>query len=77
MAELVTVARPYAEATFKAGLEANQLAEYANGVQMAAAIAQDSAMAALLHDAKARNVFVSCGYCDAGRRDHAGKNTFR
>ncbi len=52
MAELVTVARPYAEATFKAGLEANQLAEYANGVQMAAAIANDSAMSALLHDPK-------------------------
>ena len=52
MAELVTVARPYAEATFKAGLEANQLAEYANGVQMAATIASDAAMVALLHDPK-------------------------
>jgi F-type H+-transporting ATPase subunit delta len=41
MAELATVARPYAEATFKAALERNMLGAVSEGMAMLAAIARD------------------------------------
>ncbi|QJR16962.1 F0F1 ATP synthase subunit delta [Usitatibacter palustris] len=44
MAELVTVARPYAEASFKAALEGNALGPVSDGLQMVAAIANDAQM---------------------------------
>jgi F-type H+-transporting ATPase subunit delta len=48
MAELVTVARPYAEATFRAALEAEALGAVADGLALAAAIAADTSMRAAL-----------------------------
>ncbi len=44
MAELVTVARPYAEAAFKSALEKNELAAAGDGLQLVAAIAVDPQM---------------------------------
>jgi F-type H+-transporting ATPase subunit delta len=48
MAEIVTVARPYAEAAFKAALEQNQLGEMADSLALAAAIANDDTMRSVL-----------------------------
>jgi len=44
MAELVTVARPYAEAAYKSALETGELEPVADGLQLAAAIAADPQM---------------------------------
>jgi F-type H+-transporting ATPase subunit delta len=48
MAELATVARPYAEALFKASLERNVLANVAEGLAFVAAAEQDPQMRAAL-----------------------------
>lgn len=48
MAELATVARPYAEAAFKAALDAHALAPWEEGLALAGAIAADPEMTALL-----------------------------
>jgi F-type H+-transporting ATPase subunit delta len=48
MAELATVARPYAEATFKAALERGTLAATADGIALVAAIAADARMRSAL-----------------------------
>jgi F-type H+-transporting ATPase subunit delta len=48
MAELATVARPYAEAAFRAALEAGALARWEEGLALARAIASDSRMASML-----------------------------
>lgn len=52
MAELITVARPYAEAAFRAGLDAKDLAGYSGQLQLAAAVAGNGQMAALLANPK-------------------------
>jgi F-type H+-transporting ATPase subunit delta len=52
MAELITVARPYAEAAFRAALEAKDLAGVSNQLQLAAAVASDAQMAGLLGNPK-------------------------
>jgi F-type H+-transporting ATPase subunit delta len=44
MAELATVARPYAEALFKASIEANALAPVADGLAVLAAAERDAQM---------------------------------
>ena len=48
MAELLTVARPYAEAAFKAALEARELGPVSEGLAYAAAIASDDTMRSVL-----------------------------
>jgi len=48
MAEIATVARPYAEAAFKSALERGGLAATAEGVALAAAIAADERMRSVL-----------------------------
>ncbi len=50
MAELATVARPYAEAAFKSALEKNALAKTSEALQMLAAIATDPSMRSVLSD---------------------------
>ncbi|HXZ49647.1 MAG TPA: F0F1 ATP synthase subunit delta [Usitatibacter sp.] len=50
MAELATVARPYAEAAFRTALEAKALARTADGLALAAAIASDERVRSLLSD---------------------------
>lgn len=50
MAELATVARPYAEAAFKSALEKNALAKTSEALQMLAAIASDANMRSVLSD---------------------------
>lgn len=48
MAELATVARPYAEATFRSALEQNALAPVADSLALVAAIARDEQMRSVL-----------------------------
>ena len=52
MAEIATIARPYAEAMFRSALEANALAAVAEGLALAAAIARDEQMRAVLLNPK-------------------------
>ncbi len=48
MAEIATIARPYAEATFRAALEQNALPAVAESLALVAAIARDGQMRSLL-----------------------------
>jgi F-type H+-transporting ATPase subunit delta len=48
MAELVTVARPYAEAAFKAAVEKNELGPVGDALALAAAVASDEQMRSVL-----------------------------
>ncbi len=48
MAEIATIARPYAEAAFRTALEAGDLAGWSGGLALAGAIAGESRMAELL-----------------------------
>jgi len=48
MAEIATIARPYAEASFRAALEAKDLAGWSDGLALAGAIAGEDQMAELL-----------------------------
>jgi F-type H+-transporting ATPase subunit delta len=52
MAEIATVARPYAEAIFRAALEKNALGAVADALAMAAAIARDEQMHSVLLNPK-------------------------
>ena len=52
MAEIATVARPYAEATFKAALEANRLAAVGEALEFIAAAARDEQMRSALSNPK-------------------------
>ena len=52
MADIATVARPYAEATFKAALERGSLGTAAEGLALMSAIARDEAMRYVLSDPK-------------------------
>jgi F-type H+-transporting ATPase subunit delta len=52
MAELATIARPYAEATFRSALEADRLGSVADGLAYVAAIARDPQMHAALMNPK-------------------------
>jgi F-type H+-transporting ATPase subunit delta len=66
MAELATVARPYAEATFKAALEKNALGPVADSLALAAAAARDEQMRSLLGNPKVsaqqkKDVFAAAG----------------
>ena len=48
MAEIATLARPYAEASFRSALEAKDLAGWSDGLALAGAIAADPQMADML-----------------------------
>jgi len=48
MAEIATIARPYAEASFRAALEAKDLPGWSDGLALAGAIAGEDQMAELL-----------------------------
>lgn len=52
MAEIVTVARPYAEAAFKTAIERNELGAIAEALALVAAIAADSQMRSALGNPK-------------------------
>jgi len=52
MAELATVARPYAEATFRSALEQNALGPVADSLALVAAIARDEQMHSVLLNPK-------------------------
>ena len=76
MAELVTIARPYAEAVFRLAKDDNAFDDWSRMLQMAAAVAQDAQMVALIADPKVNAGDVSrvfLGVCDTGLTA-AGKN---
>ena len=50
MAEIATVARPYAEAAFRSAVEKNALAKASDALQMMAAVAADERMHSVLSD---------------------------
>jgi F-type H+-transporting ATPase subunit delta len=52
MAELATIARPYAEATFKAALEKSRLAPVGESLALLAAITRDETMHSVLSNPK-------------------------
>ena len=52
MAQLETVARPYAEAAFKTALERGSLARVGEGLQLLAAISRDERMASAVRNPK-------------------------
>jgi F-type H+-transporting ATPase subunit delta len=52
MAEIATVARPYAEAAFRAALEKNALGPVSEGLALVAAIARDEQMHSILLNPK-------------------------
>ena len=52
MAELVTVARPYAEAAFKTALEQNRLGPMGEGLEFLAAVARDDQMRSVISNPK-------------------------
>jgi len=69
MAEISTVARPYAEAVFRSALESNALGPVADGLALAAAIARDERMHSVLGNPKVsaqqkKEIFAAAG---AGR----------
>jgi F-type H+-transporting ATPase subunit delta len=64
MAELATVARPYAEATFRAALDKGSLAGAADGLALLAAIAADERVRSVMTDprvshAQKKDLFAS------------------
>lgn len=54
MAELVTIARPYAEAVFRVAREAQAFAEWSGALARCAAVVRDPQMAALIADPNVR-----------------------
>jgi F-type H+-transporting ATPase subunit delta len=72
VAEVATIARPYAEALFRASLEAKALAEVSESLALAAAIEKDEAMRSVLLNPKVsaaqkKEIFTAA----AGGRLHA------
>ena len=52
MADIATIARPYAEATFKSALEHGKLGPVSDGLMLMAAVARDEQMRSVLSDPK-------------------------
>ncbi len=50
MAERATIARPYAKAAFEYARDANAIARWSQGLELAAEIVEDPRIAALIHD---------------------------
>jgi len=76
MAELVTIARPYAEAVFRLAKDDNAFGDWSRMLQMAAAVAQDAQMVALIADPKVTSADISrvfLGVCGTELTE-AGKN---
>jgi len=76
MAELVTIARPYAEAVFRLAQEANAFDAWSRMLQVAATVAQDPQMIALIADPKVGAADVArvfLGVCDTELNEQ-GKN---
>ena len=76
MAELATVARPYAEAVFKSALEKNALGKAADSLQLLAAVAADARMRSVLSDPRVsaqqkKDLFAAVA---GDRLDEIGRN---
>ncbi len=76
MSEIATVARPYAEAAFKAALERSSLGPTGEGLAVLAAIARDERMHFVLNDptvsaAQKRELFLAVG---GARLDEVSRN---
>jgi F-type H+-transporting ATPase subunit delta len=78
MAEIVTVARPYAEAVFRTALERKSLAAVSEGLQVLAAIARDPQAVSVVGNPKVspeqkKDLFLSVG---GARLDETVKSLF-
>lgn len=79
MAELVTIARPYAEAVFRVARAADALADWSRMLALCTAVVRDPQMAALIDDPNVppatleRVFFEICG----GELSEAGRNFIR
>ena len=76
MAELTTVARPYAKAAFQFAEEKGQLAEWSTMLSFTAAVVEDSAVAEILDDPKLttdQQLEMFTQVC-ADQLDEGGKN---
>src|SRR5512142_3304388 len=76
MAEIATVARPYAEAAFRSALEKNVLPQVGDTLVLVAAIARDEAMRSLLSNprvtaAQKKEIFAQVA---GGRMDEVTRN---
>ncbi len=79
MAEIVTIARPYAEAVFRLAKDRGALAEWSDMLEYMAVVVQDPQMQACICDpnltpARLEDLFLSIG---AGKLDEMGKNFVR
>lgn len=76
MAELTTIARPYAKAAFEYALEKNALAKWSEMLQLAATIAMDAGVQALLTNPRVTGSQLTELFQDVGASvfDEAGKN---
>lgn len=79
MAEIVTIARPYAEAVFRLAKEHNRLQPWSDMLGFAASVTEDPQMRLLIGDPnltrkQIEDLFLSVG---AGRLDESGQNLIR
>ena len=79
MAELSTLARPYAKAAFQAGLDAGALDAWSGMLNTAAAVASDSAVAGLLSDPSLTSEQMAAAFIDllGDELNDQGKNFIR
>lgn len=79
MAEIVTIARPYAEAVFRLAKQRNQLAAWTNMLALASAVAANERVAARVADPNVTGAQVEAlflGIC-GDKLDDAGKNMIK
>ena len=72
MAEIATVARPYAEAVFRSALDKSALREVGESLALVAAIARDERMQGLLANPKASTAQKRVAFSFSSRRCTAG-----
>lgn len=79
MAELITIARPYAQAVFKRAQETGQTARWSEQLEFAAALANDPTMGPLLSSSRLTRTQLADLFIDiAGDRlDAEGQNLIR
>ena len=79
MAELSTLARPYAKAAFQSGLDAGALDAWSGMLKTAAAVAGDSAVAGLLSDPSLTSEQMAAAFTDllGDELNDQGKNFIR
>ncbi|KHD06576.1 hypothetical protein PN36_11565 [Candidatus Thiomargarita nelsonii] len=80
MAELATLARPYAEAVFDLAVEANNFEEWSNNLNFLATAIEDPTMAAVIANPQVNKNTLSrllLDVCDEAQVSEAGKNLLK